>query len=61
MFLAGGIDAANVASALAKVRPAGIDLCSGVEASRGKKDPEKIRRLITAFRSGAEAIEEGAA
>jgi phosphoribosylanthranilate isomerase len=61
VFLAGGIDPANVASALARVRPYGIDLCSGVEASRGKMDPEKLRRLVAAFRDGAAAIEEGGA
>ncbi|HHL33626.1 MAG TPA: phosphoribosylanthranilate isomerase, partial [Desulfobulbaceae bacterium] len=27
-------------------QPAGVDLCSGVEAVAGRKDPEKIRRLI---------------
>jgi phosphoribosylanthranilate isomerase len=61
VFLAGGIDANNVASALARVRPYGIDLCSGVEASMGKKDPEKVRRLVEAFRAAVRSIEEGEA
>jgi phosphoribosylanthranilate isomerase len=58
VFLAGGIDAVNVPLALAKVRPWGIDLCSGVEASKGRKDPEKVRRLVATLRSAALAVEE---
>jgi phosphoribosylanthranilate isomerase len=59
VFLAGGINAENVASALFKVRPYGIDLCSGVESSKGKKDPEKMRRLVNAFKTAATSIERG--
>ena len=59
VFLAGGIDANNVEPALVQVRPYGIDLCSGVESSKGKKDPEKIRRLATAFQAAISKIEEG--
>jgi phosphoribosylanthranilate isomerase len=59
VFLAGGINPANVAQALAKVRPYGIDLCSGVESSRGRKDPEKLRRLVDAFKAAAASLEEG--
>ena len=59
VFLAGGINADNVAAALFKVRPYGIDLCSGVESSKGKKDPEKMRRLAETFQAAAKKIEEG--
>ena len=59
VFLAGGINAENVASALLKVRPYGIDLCSGVESSKGRKDPEKMRRLVNAFKTAATSIEKG--
>jgi phosphoribosylanthranilate isomerase len=58
VFLAGGIHANNVAAALFQVRPYGIDLCSGVEASKGKKDPEKMRRLAEAFKAAVKGIEE---
>ncbi len=51
IWLAGGIGPDNVAEAIATVRPAGVDLCSGVEAAPGRKDPEKVRRLIENSRS----------
>ncbi|ACV63517.1 Phosphoribosylanthranilate isomerase [Desulfofarcimen acetoxidans DSM 771] len=46
VFLAGGINPANIAEAINKVHPSGIDLCSGVEALPGKKDPGKIKALM---------------
>lgn len=49
VFLAGGIGPENVAQALTRVRPFGVDLCSGVEASKGRKDPRKIELLIKNF------------
>ncbi len=51
VFLAGGIRPDNVEAALQEVRPFGIDLCSGVEISHGKKDPEKVRLLLANFNS----------
>jgi phosphoribosylanthranilate isomerase len=51
IWLAGGIDPENVAEAIEAVQPAGVDLCSGVEAAPGRKDPEKVRRLIENVRS----------
>lgn len=56
VFLAGGINPENVEKAITEVRPYGIDLCSGVEASRGKKDPEKLRNLVGNFRSAVEKL-----
>lgn len=58
VFLAGGIDPENVARALARVRPFGIDLCSGVEASRGRKDPHKLDLLIKNFSAAQTALNE---
>ena len=51
VFLAGGINPENVQKAVTEVRPFGIDLCSGVESSRGKKDPEKLRNLVNNLKS----------
>jgi len=50
VFLAGGIDPNNVAEAIERVRPQGLDLSSGVEAEVGRKDAEKMRRLMAAIR-----------
>ncbi len=47
VWLAGGINPENVAKAITTVQPHGVDLCSGVEAEPGKKDPDKVARLIT--------------
>jgi phosphoribosylanthranilate isomerase len=51
VFLAGGINPENIQKAVAEVRPFGIDLCSGVESTRGKKDPEKLRTLVSNLKS----------
>jgi phosphoribosylanthranilate isomerase len=58
-FLAGGINPQNIEKAILEVRPFGIDLCSGVELSKGKKDPEKVRALVKNFRGAIEALEKG--
>ncbi|QKY08345.1 phosphoribosylanthranilate isomerase [Janthinobacterium lividum] len=49
VFLAGGLDATNVADALRQVRPYGIDLCSRVRTD-GKLDVMKLALLMAAVR-----------
>lgn len=46
MYLAGGLSAENVQEAVRKVRPFGVDACSRLESSPGKKDPKKVEAFI---------------
>jgi phosphoribosylanthranilate isomerase len=56
MMLSGGLTAETVATAIAIVRPDGIDVSSGVERAPGEKDPEKIARFVRAARDAAAAL-----
>lgn len=49
IFLSGGLHPGNIADAVARVRPYGVDISSGVEASPGVKDHEKLRALFRAL------------
>jgi phosphoribosylanthranilate isomerase len=48
MVLAGGLSPENVADAIARVRPFGIDVSSGVERAPGIKDHGRLRALFEA-------------
>ena len=45
-YLAGGLNAENVAEAIRMVGPYAVDAASGVESSPGKKDPKKMAAFI---------------
>lgn len=53
VFLAGGINPDNVKEALKKVNPYGVDLASGVERVKCKRDPEKVKKLMQAVREAS--------
>ncbi len=53
LILSGGLTPENVAGAIAAVHPWAVDVASGVEASPGVKDPEKMKAFAEAVRSTA--------
>ena len=48
ILLSGGLRADNVAQAIGKIHPFGVDVCSGVEARPGIKDHGKLKEFIAA-------------
>jgi phosphoribosylanthranilate isomerase len=59
-LLAGGLDAANVARAIACAGARGVDVSSGVESAPGVKDGAAIRAFVAAARTAEFAAEEQA-
>jgi len=51
LVVAGGLTADNVSEVIAILKPWGVDVASGVEATPGKKDPEKVRAFVNAVRA----------
>ena len=53
LILAGGLTPENVAEAIRRVRPAGVDVASGVEISPGRKDPTRVRVFVERVREAS--------
>jgi phosphoribosylanthranilate isomerase len=51
LVAAGGLGPLNVAKAIATLQPWGVDVVSGVEAMRGRKDPFKVRDFVARVRA----------
>jgi len=58
VVLSGGLDTENIVEAIHRVRPAAVDVSSGVESSEGIKDARKIKSFIAALRQGEAELPE---
>jgi phosphoribosylanthranilate isomerase len=54
VFLAGGLNAGNVAEAIARVRPFGVDVCSGLRPT-GALDPDRLQAFMAASAAASRA------
>lgn len=50
LILAGGLSPDNVFEAITRVRPWAVDVVTGIEAVKGRKDADKVRRFLTEAR-----------
>jgi phosphoribosylanthranilate isomerase len=48
ILIAGGLDGTNVAAAIEAASPWGVDACSRLESSPGRKDPARVRDFVQA-------------
>lgn len=56
LILSGGLNHDNAAEAIKKARPSALDIASGVESAAGKKDHEKIARIMRLINKTTAAI-----
>jgi len=63
LLVAGGLTASNVAQAIVRLHPHGVDVDTGVERAPGEKDPQKLAAFVAEVRRcaaelGVEALED---
>jgi phosphoribosylanthranilate isomerase len=58
LVLSGGLTPENVGAAIRRVRPAAVDVSSGVEVSKGIKDVAKIAAFVAAVRAADNEIKD---
>ena len=56
LIAAGGLTPENVAEAIALLRPWGVDVVSGVERSKGQKEPEKVLAFVRNARAAGDTL-----
>lgn len=59
MIVAGGLNPENIAEAIHKLDPWGVDVASGVEKAPGRKDPVKLALFIKNARAAKDIADEG--
>ncbi|MBC7237564.1 MAG: phosphoribosylanthranilate isomerase, partial [Chloroflexi bacterium] len=57
LIVAGGLTPENVSLVVHTLRPWGVDVSSGVEATPGRKDPDKVARFVAAVREAEADIQ----